>query len=166
MGFVRRTPQLLHEDHQRTIEVVEALDRMIARAGRGMPDARDSANRSTLEKTANTILAEISNHFSFEETELFTRLEAAGDVAISTHLRDEHEAILPLGLMVAELARSALDDGFSDAGWASFRSAAGEMTERMLTHIQKEEMALLPMLDDLLEPEEDMELSTAYADAH
>jgi hypothetical protein len=32
----------------------------------------------------------------------------------------------------------------------------------MLAHIQKEEMALLPVLDDLLDAETDLELSTAY----
>jgi len=37
------------------------------------------------------------------------------------------------------------------------------MVERQVSHIQKETMALLPMLDDLLDDETDRELSFAYA---
>ena len=35
-------------------------------------------------------------HFDFEESELFTLLEARGDAAIGAHLTDEHTAMRPL----------------------------------------------------------------------
>lgn len=164
MSFSRRTPQVLHEDHQETISVIEALDQMIAKAKRGTPDVQDPTVRNTLEKTARIIGAEVNTHFTFEEDQLFTRLEAAGDVGIGMHLREEHRAILPLGLEVADLAGTALENGFNDAIWVDFRAKSGELIERMFAHIQKEEMALLPILDDLLEPDEDMEISIAYAE--
>lgn len=162
MSFSRRTAQLLHEDHQATIAVVEALEQVIARAKRSAPDVNNPAVHRALDLAANAIEHEIKIHFTFEETELFTRLEEAGDVGIGQHLRSEHDAILPLGLEVANLAKSAISDGFNDASWQKFRTTSAELIERMFAHIQKEEMALLPMLDDLLDPETDMELAELY----
>ena len=46
---------------------------------------------------------------------------------------------------------------------SSFRRGALEIVERQVAHIQKETMALLPMLDDLLDEETDRELAFAYA---
>ena len=166
MSFSRRTAQLLHEDHQRTIVVIESLDQMIARARKKAPDTGDPVVRQTLDNAARTIEEEIGQHFGFEEDELFTRLEDMGDVSIGEHLRDEHRALLPLGQTVGEMARTALEHGFNDESWATFRNVSGELIERMFAHIQKEEMALLPAIEDLLDAETDMELSTAYADTH
>lgn len=166
MSFQRRTPQLLHEDHQATIVVIEGLDQLLARAKKKAPDTNAPDVNRTLKQVATAIREEVSEHFAFEENELFTRLEEAGDVGIGMHLREEHKAILPLGEQVSSMAADALKDGFSDANWNIFRTVAGELIERMFAHIQKEEMALLPMLDDLLEPEDDMELSTTYSENH
>ncbi|MDF1717746.1 MAG: hemerythrin domain-containing protein [Antarcticimicrobium sp.] len=166
MSFTRRTAQLLHEDHQGTIEVIEALDQLIAKARKKAPDVSDAAVNKTLTKASVAIEDEISNHFAFEENELFTRLEEMGDVGIGEHLRSEHAALLPLGKTVAEGARAALQGGFTDQTWPPFRNAAAELIERMFSHIQKEEMALLPALEDLLDPETDMQLSSAYEAAH
>ena len=38
-----------------------------------------------------------------------------------------------------------------------------ELIERMVSHIDKETLALLPMVDDLLDEEADRELAFAYA---
>lgn len=166
MSFQRRTAQMLHEDHQATIVVIEALDQLIAKAKRKAPDVNDPTIHRTLKNVAGAIREEISVHFAFEEDELFTRLEEAGDVGIGEHLREEHAAILPLGEQVSTLAAQALETGFTEAAWTDFRAHAAELIERMFAHIQKEEMALLPMLDDLLDSETDMELATAYGDNH
>ena len=166
MNFTRRTAQLLHEDHQATIVVIESLDQLIAKSRKKAPDVSDPAVLRTLKNATGAINEEISSHFAFEENELFTRLEEMGDLAIGDHLRGEHQALLPLGQQVDELARSAIENGFTDESWTKFRTVAGELVERMFVHIQKEEMALLPALEDLLDDEADMELSTAYSEIH
>ncbi len=166
MSFSRRTAQLLHEDHQATVAVIEALDQLIAKARKKAPDVSDSTVQNTLRNAGSAIEEEISQHFAFEENELFTRLEEMGDIGIGEHLRLEHRALLPLGQMVADMSREALKNGFSSDSWTQFRNVAAELIERMLAHIQKEEMALLPALEDLLDAETDMELSTAYAESH
>ena len=165
MNFSSRIAQLIHEDHSETITLIELLEDMVAKAGRKTPDVADDVVSKTLKKTADLIVHETRHHFQFEENRLFPILEEAGDQAIGAHLREEHAAILPLGEQVEALATAALAEGFDDNSWANFRNLTGEMTERMLAHIQKEEMALLPLLEDLLDPETDMELSEAFAAA-
>jgi hemerythrin-like domain-containing protein len=166
MSFTCRTAQLLHDDHQATVGVIEDLDQMIARAKRYMPDINDPAVKATLTKAAASISDEVSRHFSFEEDQLFTLLEEMGDAQIGAHLREEHSILLPLGKQVASLGEVALSEGFSEEIWKEFRAKAVELIERMITHIQKEEMALLPMLEEILDPETDLALSTAYNDSH
>jgi hemerythrin-like domain-containing protein len=163
MDFSRRTAQLLHEDHRETIALVESLDDLIANARKSPPDVGNARTRKTLKAASEMIGHEIRRHFAFEENELFTRLETAGDIGIATHLREEHQAILPLGERIEALSGRALSDGFSAEGWQEFRQLGGELIERMLAHIQKEEMALLPMLDELLDPETDLVLSETFA---
>lgn len=166
MNFTRRTAQLLHEDHQATIGVIEGLDQLLAKARKKAPDINDPMVQKVLKNTAGTIDEEVSVHFAFEENELFTRLEEVGDLAIGEHLRGEHRAMLPLGQSVAKMAASGLENGFDAGDWDEFRTTAAELVERMFVHIQKEEMALLPALDELLDDETDMVLSTAYSESH
>lgn len=166
MEFSRRTAQLLHEDHANTITLIEELEDLIRHAGRRIPDTSDANIRATLGKTAQMIEHEIRGHFAFEEDELFTRLENAGDVGIGAHLREEHAALLPLGETVARIAAQALEKGFTQDDWKTFRDRSGELIEMMFAHIQKEEMGLLPTLEDLLDPEEDLELSQSFETIH
>jgi hemerythrin-like domain-containing protein len=166
MDFQRRIPQLLHEDHQATIVIIEALDDLLARARKSAPDMTAPDTIRTLTQVANAIREEIGTHFAFEENELFTRMEEAGDVGIGMHLREEHKALLPLGRQVSDMAGEALKNGFDPAAWNRFRDLSAELIERMFAHIQKEEMAFLPMLDDLLDAQDDIELAGAYSDNH
>ncbi len=161
MQFSRRTAQILHEDHRATMAMLEDLESFIAAARRRTPDV----DRPLLEQVAAAIEGEIGNHFAFEENELFTRLSEAGDDDIGDHLSEEHRAILPLARQVASLARDAVSNGFDDQSWKSFKAPAGELIERLQAHIQKEEMALLPMVEELLDAETDFALSEAYGGA-
>jgi hemerythrin-like domain-containing protein len=166
MEFTRRTAQLLNEEHRATIAMLEGLETMIARAKRATPDASDPQIQKQLNEVSQTIAQEVRGHFAFEENELFTRLAEMGDVAIGQHLKQEHDAMLPVAERVVEIANSSIADGFTDQAWLEFKALAGELIERMLAHIQKEEMALLPMLEEILEPETDMELAEIYSMNH
>ncbi len=166
MDFSRRTAQLLHEAHHATIAMLEGLENLIARAKRTAPDVNEPQISKILEQVSITIEQDIRGHFTFEESELFTRLAEFGDTAIGEHLTDEHRAMLPLGELVVAITVSVMNDGFNDESWLEFKQLTGELIERMLAHIQKEEMALLPLLEELLDPETDMELAEIYSTNH
>ena len=106
---------------------------------------------------------EVGHHFGVEEREIFPRLAESGEGDIAALLQEEHEAIREV---VAELA--PLVPGESRAtpqGRDQFRRLALELVERQVAHIQKESMALLPVLDDMLDDETDRALSFALASA-
>jgi hypothetical protein len=63
---------------------------------------------------------------------------------------------------VLPLARAAAAGTLDNAGFDALKRGSLEMIERQVAHIQKETMALLPMLDDLLDEETDRELAFAY----
>ena len=162
MQFARRTAQLLHEDHRTSLSMIEELEQLLARARRRPPNVNDPSTNEVLSRIAASIEQEVRDHFAFEEEQIFTRLADIGESDIGDHLHEEHQAILPVGERVSTLARQALKDGFTDTSWSEFKMTAGELAERLLAHIQKEEMALLPVLEELLDPETDLELADRY----
>ncbi len=165
MEFTRRTAQMMHEDHMATIKVIEALDRMIGNAGADIADLSDAQARCALESAVNAITHEVGAHFKFEEDELFTRLTEDGEDEICIHLQQDHDVLLPLALDVARRAEKALAGGFDADSWAGFKSLAGGLSEQLFAHIEKEENALLPLVDDLLDADTDMALSMGYGAA-
>ena len=87
----------------------------------------------------------------------------AGDGGMAALLTEEHEAIREVAAELLPLAAQAAAGMIDEAGWSALRRNALELVERQVSHIQKETMALLPLLDDLLEEADDRELAFAYA---
>jgi hemerythrin-like domain-containing protein len=112
---------------------------------------------------ARLLEQDIGRHFDFEERELFPRMDDAGEGDIASLLKEEHEAIRAVALEILPLVRQAAQGGLDIDGWRRLRPAAMEMIERQVAHIQKETMALLPLLEDLLDDETDRELAFDYA---
>ncbi len=157
-----RISQTLHEEHQATIAFAERLESLLARQQRRLPDRADPAVAMVLHSLPAVLDGELRRHFDFEEARLFSHLASIGDAAIGEHLTSEHDAMRPLGARLVALGGQALNDGFGDASWMEFRGAAAELCERLLAHVQKEEMVLLPLLDDALDPEADARLYDDY----
>jgi hemerythrin-like domain-containing protein len=164
MSFTNRISQTLHEEHRATIALLERLEQLIARHRRNIPDIGDRAVAQLLSDLASGVAAEVQRHFDFEEHQLFAYLDAMGDSAIGSHLTEEHSAMRPLGLRLSELAREAAARGFDEAGWGEFRRLGGELCERMLAHIQKEEMALLPLFEESMDSETEARLYQDYVE--
>ena len=163
--FDHQITRTLHDEHLVTISVLEKLEGIFQRNGpKNIPDTNDSEITSLLGDIINLVECDVKNHFFFEEKHLFALLNAMGDSPISMILTGEHNVIAPLGGLLSELARVARMDGFTDASWVQFRQSGVELIERMISHIQKEEMALLPMLEDILEEDDDAELMMTYAE--
>lgn len=160
--FANRISQTLHDEHGATVALMERLEQLIARHRRGPPAVDDRAVAQLLTDLSTGVEAEVQRHFAFEEERLFTYLAAVGDEAIGAHLTDEHAAMRPLGIRVAKLARDAAARGFDAASWDEFRRFAQELCERMLAHVQKEEMALLPLLEESMDAETEARLLQDY----
>jgi hemerythrin-like domain-containing protein len=162
MTFANRVSQVLHEEHRATIALMERLEQLIGRHRGTPPDPTDGSITQLLASIATDLEAEVQRHFDFEESELFPYLDAAGDEAIGAHLASEHQAMRPLGLRLAALSREGTKDGFDQERWDEFRRIGSELCDRMLSHVQKEEMALLPLLDEVLNPEAELRLYDSY----
>ena len=68
----------------------------------------------------------------------------------------------PLGEQLVTLARRAAASGFDTDSWHAFSRAGAELVQRMVVHVQKEEMALLPLLDQTLDDATEARLLNAY----
>ena len=164
MSYTNRISQTLHDEHGATVALMERLEQMLARGRRGPPDKADSNVARLLSDLAAGMEAEIERHFAFEEEHIFTYLEAIGDTGIGEHLTSEHAAIRPIGARVAEMARAAAAGGFTPDEWEEFRRMAQDLGDRMLAHVQKEEMALLPVLEENMDPETEERLYQEYVE--
>ena len=164
MSFSNRINQTLHEEHRATIALMERLEQLLARHRGGPPPSGERAVAQLMTDLSTALEAEVERHFAFEENRLFPYLHEIGDAAIGAHLTDEHNAIRPIGSKVAKLARDAAALGFDDATWKQFRPLGLELCDRLLTHVQKEEMALLPMLEEGMDAETEARLYQEYVD--
>jgi iron-sulfur cluster repair protein YtfE (RIC family) len=147
MEFNRHISRRLHEEHGATLALWGRVEASLA-SGRHDPVLLRSA--------AAALAEELDRHFRFEERELFPRLAAAGEGDIGELLQEEHEAIRAAGLRFIALVKD-------DPANSEVRILGLELAERLVAHVQKEEMSLLPSLEDLVDETADGELSTAYA---
>ncbi|OGA01014.1 MAG: hypothetical protein A2Z64_01885 [Betaproteobacteria bacterium RIFCSPLOWO2_02_67_12] len=156
MFYSRQTSLRLHEEHLATIQLWGRLEQSIAaRVAEAELDA-------LLRNCSAALAEEVTRHFEFEERELFTRLAEAGDGDIAELLTEEHETIRSAAHALRELLALPQPDA---AARRQLGALGLELAERLVAHVQKEEMALLPALEDLLDEETDRELALAYANS-
>ena len=165
MSFQRQVSRALDDEHRANLDVLGRVEQAFARAprktpGSGVPELRELAR--ALVRHAED---ETGRHFDFEERELFPRMGDAGDGDMAALLAEEHDAIRAVCAEMLPLARGAAAGTLDDAGFDALRRCVQELVERQVAHIQKETMALLPLLDDLLDEDTDRELAFAYASA-
>jgi len=144
---VRQVTRRLHEEH---VEVLALCSRLEASAAGAKSDA------ALMRAAAAALAGEIERHFAFEESALFPRLAAAGEGDMVELLLEEHAAIRA----AAQRFSAAVS---ADASHPRLKPLALELAERLASHAQKEEMSLLPALDNLLDEGTDHELACAYA---
>jgi hemerythrin-like domain-containing protein len=155
--FANRISQTLHEEHSATIELMERLEAMIPRK-----TPLDGGN-PLLRDLAAAIEADTIRHFDFEEQHLFPMLASVGDQLIGDHLTEEHSFMRPVAERLKALCDTAQQNGFDDESWTQFQRAGAEFVQRMLIHVQKEEMALLPLIDGTMDSATEERLYEVYA---
>jgi hemerythrin-like domain-containing protein len=164
MSFKNRISQTLHEEHRATLALVERLEALMAGYRRAPPDIGIAGVAPLLADLSSALETEVWRHFDFEESRLFTYLEDGGDREIGTHLTEEHAVIRPIGTELAKLAREVSAQGFDAASWDRFRRLGREFCERILPHVHKEEMALLPLIEDAMDAETEERLYQEYVE--
>jgi hemerythrin-like domain-containing protein len=162
MNFTNRISQTLHEEHRATVARVERLEALMARYRREPPDSGTGGLAQLLADLSSGMEVEVQRHFDFEETRLFRYFDAIGDREIAAHLADEHATMRPIAMEIAKLAREAAAQGFDQAQWTEFRRLGQEFCERILAHVQKEEMALLPLLEENMDADAEARLYEEY----
>lgn len=162
MSHLRQVSHALDDEHRTNLDLLGRVEQAFTRAPR-----TGAAQDLDLGKLAGTFARhleqDIERHFDFEERELFPRLADAGEGDIAGLLEEEHDAIRAVAADLLPLARAAAAGALDDADFAALKRGTMEMVERQVAHIQKETMALLPMLDQLLDDETDRQLALAYA---
>ena len=164
MDFQRQTNRRLYEEHAATLQLLARVERVFSgRAGAYPPPADDAAWSPFARTLLGAIEGELARHFEFEERDLFPRLEDAGDGDLVALLNEEHTTIRAVAQALAELLRQSLDAGLRPEQWQTMKTRALEFNERLGSHAEKEDGALLPLLENLLDEDTDRELFGAYA---
>lgn len=158
MPFTRQTCRLLHEEHRGQLELLARIEQAFSR---GAVD-RGEATLTMLRALRVQLAHDAAQHFAFEEDRLFPWLSEMGDIGIVTMLSNEHGAMRGVGAELSSCIERACDGALDEVGWASLAQLALELSEIQVLHIQKEEMALLPLLDDVLDDDSDRDLVAAY----
>ena len=162
MSFMRSTPRLLHDEHLATIATLDAVERVLLSRRGNPPAAGDVEAQRTIVKLSRLTEGEMLSHFDFEEQHLFPMLIERGDGGMTDVLSEEHDLLRETGQELIAASKAAAESGFTPESWRDYLRLCGEMVERMIGHIQKEEMALLPVLEDALDPDADAELAALH----
>ncbi|MBP7521378.1 MAG: hemerythrin domain-containing protein [Leptothrix sp. (in: Bacteria)] len=156
MRFMRQVSNLLDDEHRASISLLDRVDRALA--------GRDEvALKELAQPLVRQLEHEVTRHFRFEEQHLFPRMDEAGDGDLAALLAEEHDTLRAVAEELLPLARRLSGGALAAPDRTTLMRLANEMVERQVAHIQKETMALLPMLDDLLDDDSDRELAFAYA---
>lgn len=164
MDFQRQTNKRLYEEHAATLQLLARVERIFGgRAGAYPPAAGDAEWPAFARSLLSAIEVEVARHFEFEERDLFPLLEEGGDGDLAALFNEEHASIRAVAQPLAGLLRQALVEALSPQQWQTLKTLALEFSERLGSHAQKEDGALLPVLDGLLDEETDRTLFAAYA---
>ena len=147
MMLIRQVNRRLHEEHDAVITLCTRLSATLA-AGK--------SDGALMRDAAAALAGEVERHFAFEERDLFPRLAAAGEGDMVELFLEEHVAIRAAAERFIALVKR-------NAAHAELKPVGLELAERLAAHAQKEEMSLLPTLEDLLDEGTDHELACAYA---
>ena len=158
MEFRSQVSQALDREHKEHLALLGELERTIASARRYEP-----AWHRLFMSLSRSLEHEVLGHFEFEETSRFPRLADAGDAGIAQLLTEEHDAIREVADELRPLLAALAPADGAAQDWDALRRLALEYCDRQLAHIQKETMALLPMVDDLLDDQTDAQLALHYA---
>ncbi len=159
MDHASHVARRLHEEHLASLALLGRFEEALA--ARQAPAPGDRAWAEIARAVCAAFEDEVAHHFEFEERELFPRLADAGEPGIGMLLAEEHRTIRAVAADLLPALRASVAG--TPVDWKELRNAGFGFAERMQGHIQKEEMGLLPMVEDLIDAQTDEALALAYA---
>ena len=162
VDFRRQTNRRLHEEHVAVIGLLARFEQALVRA-RDATVLSDTSFQMLLKTLVRALDFEVGAHFDFEERELFPRMMEVGEDDLVALLEEEHVVVREVAATVRSLADKALTGSLDGTEWQSLRTHGLELCERLTSHAEKEEGALLPLLEDLLDDDADRDAFAAYA---
>ena len=160
MSLKYSSTRILHDDHMATVALLTEVERVVL-SRKASPVQNDETGRF-IDRLCKALDGEISGHFDFEEVSVFPVLAEYGMADLGDLLIEEHHVLRNVMSEVVASARAASAGGFSPETWGAFRRLCGELVERLTSHIEKEERALIPEMEDALTPEIDTELAAHH----
>ena len=160
MTFSNRICQTLHDEHLANIALLQRVGQLLAQ-GRDPPNIDQPVQR-LLSDLDSGMAKEVKRHFDFEERALFAYLDSIGESAIGAHLTQEHSVLRPLIAQLCESAHATKERGFDAGSWNQFRRLGAELCGQLSAHIHKEEMALLPLIEENMDSETEIRLYQDY----
>lgn len=158
----RQISRKLHEEHVAIIDLLGRFGRALERPGAGAPAADDAAWRVLLAQVAGALEHEVTRHFELEETQLFPRLHERGEGDLAELLLEDHELIRGVTRPLLGLLAQAQAGSLDAAGWRTLRTLGLELVDRLGSHAEKEQGALVPLVDEMLDEATDEALWTTY----
>lgn len=162
MDLQRQISRKLYEEHVAVLDLLDRFGRALGRLGAGPPPADDQVWRVLLGQVGTALEYEITRHFDLEETQLFPRLHARGEGDLAELLFEDHEVIREVTRPLLGLVARAQAGGLDAAGWRALKASGLELVERLSAHAEKEQGALVPLVDEMLDEATDQELWTLY----
>ena len=160
MSLKYSSSRILHDDHMATVALLTEVERVVL--ARQAAPAQDDQTGRFIDRLCKAIAGEISGHFDFEEASVFPVLAEYGMSDLGDLLIEEHNVLRNVMNEIVANASAARASGFSTESWGIFRRLCGELVERLTSHIEKEERALIPELEDTLTQEMDTELAAHH----
>lgn len=155
------TSRLLHEDHMAALALMSDVAREIV-ARRKAPPRGDMATARLIARLNGELQGVVTAHFDFEEDTVFPLLAEYGEGGLGELLTEEHLALREVMRDVVALGGQSRSEDASEESWSLYRRLCGELIERLQSHIDKEEVALMSALESALSPETDAEVSARY----
>jgi hemerythrin-like domain-containing protein len=143
-----------------TIALLTEVERVVL--ARQAAPAQDDQTGRLIDRLCKAVDGEISGHFDFEEASVFPMLAEYGMADLGDLLVEEHHVLRNVMNDIVASANASRANRFSPEAWGAFRRLCGELVERLTSHIEKEERALIPELEDALTPEVDTELAAHH----
>lgn len=163
MDFQRQITRKLHEEHVNIIALLERFGQALSRLRAQVPAAGDPEWNVLLVQLGAALQYEVTRHFALEENQLFPLLRERSEGDLADLLLEEHASIREVSAPLIELISRARLGQLDAAGWRMLKAHGLELVERLSSHAQKEQGALVPLVDELLDETTDNTLWTEYA---